>query len=195
MLGGTRGLGRAVALLAHGAGHTLTVLARNVADLGAQAMGVRMVIGDVTDAVDVERAIAGHDAVLWAVRPAPVRHGADAFEAGIPFVVAAMREHRVRRLVCVSCGPALSARGRFTFRRAMADPGQDLREAPVRTSALDWTLVRTATLTQAPATRRCRVLEPDTVRAPRIARADVAAFLVTELERSGYLRKTVLLAG
>lgn len=195
VLGGTRGLGRAVALLAHGAGHTLTILARRAADLGAPTTGVRMVIGDVTDPVDVERAVAGHDAVVWTVRPAPVRRGADAFEAGIPLVVAAMQARGVPRLLCVSCGAPLTARARFTFRRTDADPGQDLREAPVRASGLAWTLVRTAVLTGGPATGVYRVLGPGAVRAPRIARADVAAFLVAELARADHVRRTVLLAG
>lgn len=194
VLGGTRGLGRAVTLLAHGAGHTLTVLARHAADFGTLT-GVRMVMGDVGDTDDVERAVAGHDAVVWAVRPAPVRHGADAFEAGIPRVVAAMRAFGVRRLLCASCGTSPSARARFTFRRADAEPGQDLREDPVRTSGLDWTLVRTAVLTNAPATGLYRVLEPGATRAPRIARADVAAFLVAEMARGDYVQRTVLLTG
>ena len=194
VLGGTRGLGRAVTLRAHAAGHTLTVLARHAAELPAATTGVRMVIGDVTDAADVERAVAGHDAVVWTVRPAPVRRGADAFEAGIPLVVAAMREHRVHHLLCVSCGATLSARARFAFRRAAAGPGQELREGPVRASTLAWTLVRTAALGNGPATGRYRVLEPSAVRTPRIARADVAAFLVAELAQRQYVHRTVLLA-
>lgn len=194
VLGGTRGLGRAVTLLAHGAGHTLTVLARRVADFGPLT-GVRTVLGDVTDAADVERAVADHDAVVWAVRPVAVRHGADAFETGIPLVVAAMREWGVRRLLCVSCGPAPSVRERLAFRRADPDSGQDLRESPVRDSALDWTLVRTGALTDGPATGSCRVLEPGAARAPRVARADAAAFLVARIAQADYVRRTVLLTG
>ncbi|MFO1412507.1 MAG: NAD(P)-binding oxidoreductase [Burkholderiales bacterium] len=195
VLGGTRGLGHAVGLAALAAGHTLTVLARHAADLGEPAVGVRMVIGDVTDAADVERAVAGHDAVVWAVRPAPVRQGADAFETGIPLVVAAMRGHGVRRLLCVSCGAGRSARARFTFRRVEPASGLDLREAPVRGSGLAWTVIRTAALTNGPAAGAPQVLEPSVLRPPRVARADVAAFIVAELAQSAHLRRTVLLAG
>jgi uncharacterized protein YbjT (DUF2867 family) len=201
VLGGTAGLGRAVTLAAHAAGLTITVLARRAADFGPSATGIRLVIGDVTDAADVERAVAGHDAVVWAVRPVPVRHGADAFEAGIPLVVDAMRRHRVARLVCVSCAaPPRSARERFSPsrlapRRPASTTAQDLREAPVRTSGLVWTLVRTGTLTNGIATGLYRLLEPEAARGGRVARTDVAAFVVACLADPEQGRRTVLVAG
>jgi putative NADH-flavin reductase len=202
ILGGTGGLGRAVTLAGHRAGHTLTVMGRHAAGFAPPIVGVRMVLGDVRDAHDVERAIAGQDAVVWSVRAAPVKHGADAFEAGIPHLLAAMREHGVRRLVCVSCTVrARTARERFLRPRlrGAGDPGapeahHDLREAPVRDSGLDWTLVRPAALTNAHGTGRWRVATAQAdLRGKRIARTDVAAFIVENLSAAAYLQQTVVL--
>jgi putative NADH-flavin reductase len=203
ILGGTGELGRALVVAAHRAGHTITVMARNAAGFVPPVVGVRMVVGDARDATDVERAVAGQDAVVWAVRVVPVRHGADVFEAGIPHVVAAMREHRVRRLVCISCAEApRTARERFSpsrfarLGRAAAPPRHDLREAPVRDSDLDWTIVRPAGMTNRHATGLYQALATtEGLRTKRIPRADVAAFIVENLGDPEFVHRTVALTG
>jgi uncharacterized protein YbjT (DUF2867 family) len=203
VLGGTGGLGRAVVLAAHRSGHTITVMARDAAGFAPPIVGVRMVLGDVTDAHDIERAVAGQDAVVWTVRAAPVKHGADAFESGIRHVVAAMRTHGVPRLVCVSCSEGeRTTRERFLPMRLPRARGrsrspehQDLREAPVRDSGLAWTIVRTATLAYGPATGLYQTLDGPAPRMQRIPRADVAAFIVENLADPEFVHRTVLLAG
>jgi len=152
---------------------------------------------------DIERAVAGQDAVVWSVRPAPVKHGADAFESGIRHLVAAMSAHRVARLVCVSCTEIeRTPRERFlpvrlarAHTRSRTPEHQDLREAPVRDSGLAWTIVRTAALGHGPATGLYRTLDAAAPRMKRIARADVAAFIVESLADPGFVHRTVLLAG
>ncbi len=96
---------------------------------------------------------------MWTRARRPVRHGADAFEAGIPHLLAAMREHGVRRLVCVSCTVPRAHRDASAFLRpraasAPATPGapdahHDRAKRRCATAAVDWTIVRPAALTNA----------------------------------------------
>ena len=67
VIGGTRGIGRQVVAAAHAAGHELTLLARNAERISLPVTGVRVVAGDAGDADDIERAVAGQDAVVWTV--------------------------------------------------------------------------------------------------------------------------------
>ncbi len=122
VVGGTRGLGRAVVSAAHAAGHTLTVLSRHAADFAAPVSGVRVVVGDAGDGDDVERAVAGQQAVVWTVSAGAGGAGAFVASRGAAFVLAAMARHGVRRLVCVTCGGAGSAGRGGLVRGRLATP-------------------------------------------------------------------------
>jgi putative NADH-flavin reductase len=203
VIGGTRGLGQAVVRAAYEAGHTLTVLARHAAELEAPVTGVRMVVGDVGDAADVERAVAGQDAVVWTVGVAPTRRPVHVFSRGTQFMLASMERFGVRRLLCVTGVGAGDSKGQGGFlqaaimrpllRRTIFED-KDRQEAQIRASSLDWTIVRPAPMSDGPATGNyaARVL-PDIALARRIRRADVALFIIRNLAASEYLRKSVLL--
>ena len=77
IIGGTRGVGRAVIVAAHAAGHELTLLARNAERISLPVTGVRVVAGDAGDAADIERAVAGQHAVVWTVGIGPTRQPVD----------------------------------------------------------------------------------------------------------------------
>ncbi len=203
VIGGTRGLGLAVVRAAFEAQHTLTVLARHVGDFEAPVNGVRMVVGDAGDAADVERAIAGQDAVVWAVGVAPTRRPVHVFSRGTQYMLASMERFGVRRLLCVTGVGAGDSKGQGGFlQAAIMQPllrrtifeDKSRQEAQIRASALDWTIVRPAALADGPATGACAAhVLPDVAVARRIRRADVAAFIVGNVDASRYLRKSVLL--
>lgn len=197
VLGGTRGLGRAVVAAAHAAGHTLTVLARHPGELDAAVSGVRMVVGDVADALDVERAMIGQEAVVWSVRARGKRELAVTYSRGMHGVLAAMAALQVRRLLCVTGAaparrlPLVSA----SLVRAWTEETERL-EGQVRASAVDWTIVRAAPLTDRDATGLYQALPQAPIGRPRaIARGDVAAFVVDNLASPDHLRATVYLSG
>lgn len=205
VIGGTRGLGKAVVRAAFEAEHTLTVLARHAGELEAPVSGVRMVMGDVGDAADVERAVAGQDAVVWTVGVAPTRRPVHVFSRGTQYMLASMERFGVRRLLCVTGMGTGDSKGQGGFlQAAIMQPllrrttraDKHRQEAQIRASALDWTIVRPAALTDGPATGTytARVL-PDVAIARRIRRADVAAFIVRNVGATEYLRQSVLLTG
>jgi putative NADH-flavin reductase len=204
VIGGTRGLGRAVVVAAHAAGHTLTVMARNAAAFAEPVSGLRMVVGDASDADDVARATADQDAVAWTVGSAGTRREVHVFSRGTQHLLAAMQRHGVRRLVCVT-GSAVSAHpdGRALLssrirpllsKAVVADKAR--QEALIRDSAIDWILVRPAALSRTKPTGLYQTLTtPPEGRVKRISRADVAEFIVENLEAPEYVRRTVMLTG
>jgi putative NADH-flavin reductase len=203
VIGGTRGIGKAVVLAAHFAGHTITVMARHAAGFAGSVTGVRMVIGDAADATDVDRATAGQNAVVWAVGVALIRRPVQVFSRGTQFLLAAMDRHNVRRLICVTGIGAGDSKGHggFLYDRIVQPmfmksiyDDKDRQEAQIRDSALDWTIVRPAALSNGPATGLYQTLTlMQDVRARRVPRADVADFIVANLSAPEFVRQTVLL--
>jgi putative NADH-flavin reductase len=190
--------GRTGRLLVEGAlerGHDVTALIRAPDKLGALRERLRIVQGDVLDGGAVSDAVDGAEAAIVTLADTPDSRGpAQAAAQGTLNVVRSMQRYSVRRLVVLSSAsvappgepghPGLFAR--------LLDPGSrngavaDLRrmEISVRQSELDWTLVRAAPLVDGPARGAYRG-EPgySLLGGAKIARADVAAFLLDELER------------
>ena len=203
VIGGTRGTGREVVAAAHAAGHELTLLARNAERISLSVTGVRVVVGDAGDADDIERAVAGQDAVVWTAGVGPTWRPVHLFSRSTQFLLAAMAKHRVRRLVCVTGIGAGDSRGHggFFYDRIVQPlflktvyEDKDRQEAMLRGSDLDWTIVRPGTLTNGPATGLARALtDLSGVTAGKVSRADVAAFIVEHLQTGEFRRTAVLL--
>ena len=205
VIGGTRGLGRAVVAAAHRSGHALTAMARNAAGFAGSVTGVRMMLGDAADVADLDRAVAGQEAVVWTVGVKPTRRPIHVFSRGTQFLLAAMERHQVRRLICVTGVGTGDSRGQGGFLHDhIVQPlllqstydDKDRQEAQIRASRVDWTIVRPAAMTDGPATGLYQTLtHSDSMRARRIARADVAAFIVENLAAPDFVHQTVLLCG
>jgi uncharacterized protein YbjT (DUF2867 family) len=197
VLGGTGPLGRLVVEQALSAGHHVTVLVRTPGRLAPHPR-LREAVGDVLDPEAIAAAAGGHDAVISALghsRPSP--HGRDLHPA-VPPLIDALRAAGVSRLIWVSSHSIGDSRGHsgllferivIPLRRLRAEfADKERQEALIAASDLDWTIVRPARLTNAPATGRVRA-QPRlrlTIR-DSISRADVAAFLLHELHRGEHL--------
>lgn len=202
VIGGTRGIGREVVAAAHAAGHELTLLARNAERISLSVTGVRVVVGDAGDADDMDRAVAGQDAVVWTVGVGPTRRPVHLFSRSTQFLLAAMAKHGVRRLICVTGIGAGDSRGHggFFYDRILQPlfmgtvyEDKDRQEALLRASDVDWTIVRPGALTNGPATGLVRALTNlEGVTAGKVSRADVAGFIVEHLA-TGDFRKTAVL--
>lgn len=202
--------GRTGRLIVAGAlqrGHEVTAFARTPEALGDLAPRcARVVRGDVVDRVMIAEAVSGREAVIYAVGPAPGESSAIAAD-GVLRVVRVMQKYGVRRLIALSATGVVaevdevprSFLARLFRPRGTesVDPG-DLRrmEVTVRQSELDWTLVRPSRLTDGPATGLYRAgpghVLPD---ARPIARADVAAYVLDQLETDLNVQHAVALSG
>jgi uncharacterized protein YbjT (DUF2867 family) len=71
---------------------------------------------------------------------------------------------------------------------------KDVQERIIRNSKIQWTITRPGILTHGPITGAYRVLDdPDDWRSGCISRADVADFLVKQIDDDQYLGKTPVL--
>ena len=149
--------------------------------------------GDPTDRLAVGDAVAGRDAVVYAVAPSGGRRRDGVVAAGALATVRAMSDLRVRRLVCVSSA-GISAQadpdGGWWYEHVVkplfrSGAAAELRqmEVTVRQSGLDWTIVRPARLVEGPAQHSWRAGPGYGVpHGAKIAYADAAAFVVAQLD-------------
>ena len=150
----------------------------------------------------------GVDAVIQTlgVSPTPdlIFTGTHLFSAATRVLVRAMEASAVRRLICVTGFGAGDSRGRggilynaafcLFVGRIYAD--KDVQERIIRRSRLDWTIVRPTILTNGPRTGAYRVLvDPRDWSSGFISRADVADFLVKQIDDLSLLRQTPALTG
>lgn len=186
VVGGSKGTGAHLALLARDAGHEVTVLSRS----GAAPEGVRAEAGDATNPAAVAAAITDADAVVVTVGGAKgVRHQRAQVTRA---VIAAMQQTSVRRLVVQSSlgagdsGSQMPAALRLVMKVALAGPlaDHDEQERAVTASGLDWTVVRPTGLTDKAPLGRWRALQVSDPGAlgGTIPRADLAAFLLQVLQ-------------
>ncbi len=198
IFGATGTLGRHLVTNALQTGHHVTAFARRPDALDISHPSLTRVAGDVLDRDAVAAAIPGHDAVLIALgsgRKGGVR--AD----GTQHVIEAMKQAGLSRLICLSTLGAGDSRPllNFFWKRIMfgmllapAYADHQAQEALVRKSGLDWTIVRPGAFSDGPATGDYRHGFPATAKnlALKISRADVAGFMVRQLQDMSYLRQT-----
>ena len=203
IIGASRGIGRQLLEQALKAGHLVTAMARHPENLPRQQEGLQTVAGDILDASRVQQAVAGQEAVCLTIGVGVTIKPVTVFSQGTKNVLAAMAEHGVRRLVCVTgIGAGDSAgHGGLLYDRLFKPlllktiyEDKDRQEALIRASDTDWTIVRPGFLTNGPLTENYRVLtDLWGITADKISRADVAHFMLEELSAPRYVGQTPLL--
>jgi putative NADH-flavin reductase len=213
IFGATGRTGLQLVAQALAAGHEVTVLARRpeklavgdgqklaVGDGQKLAVGdgqLTIVQGDVTDAGRVAEAVAGAEAVLSVLGPTSNKPEY-LVSQGMGHIIAAMKAHGVRRLV-VSAGAGVADPGddpqlfhkvvgllvRTLSRHVYEDMVRTV--ATVRSSELDWTIVRVPMLTDDPPTGKWKVGYVGRGPGARLSRADLAAFMLAQATDDRYL--------
>ena len=212
IFGPTGGTGRRLVERAIAEGHDVTAFARNPSKVAARHERLNVVVGDAFDPASVREAVAGNEAVICVLgsrtpsNPLHPRRPGDpngVTSAGTENIIAAMKEHGLRRLVCQTAWGVGDSRqdpgfaGAF-FMNVLVPPllrdeyaDKEAQEKIVAESDLDWVIVRPMILTNGPWTNDYRTdvnLKPG--RRPYISRADVAAFLLNQLTDDTFVRKT-----
>jgi putative NADH-flavin reductase len=199
ILGATGGTGRALVEQARARGHHVTALVRSPQKLGASRESVTVRQGNPLNARELRAVLPGHDAVLSVLGP-PGPGATTIFRDSGRSLVEAMRDAGPSRLLVVSVAALFEDAGllvalfrRTLLRNIVVDAAAMERE--VIGSGLDWTIARPPRLTNGSLTRRYRVAEG---RLPRggfsVSRADVAHFLLDELEERRHVHEIVGLA-
>ena len=203
VLGATGGTGRLIVSQALARGYQVTALVRSP-EKGAELKGVKLAIGDARDTAALRQALKGQDAVISSLGtpPSPFKE-VTLLSSATKALVDAMQAEGVSRLVAITgIGAGNSAgHGGFAFdhlilplllRNVYADKNR--QEAVIRQSGLDWTLVRPMVLNDKEPKGAVRALEDlSLVHGGTIARADVASFVLDQLETGTWLRRSPLI--
>ena len=203
IVGATRGIGRQLLEQALVSGHAVTALVRNPQRLAIQHERLKVIKGDILDSDSVARAMAGQDAVCCTIGVKAPWIRVTVFSEGTKNLLQAMNKTGVKRLICVTGIGAGDSKGHggflydYIFLPLLLKPiyaDKDRQESLIKASNVDWTIVRPGFLTNGPLTKNYRKLTDMTeVTAGWISRADIAHFILEELESKQYLRQTPLL--
>lgn len=202
ILGATGGSGRQLVNQALERHHRVTAFVRSPEKLGAARDGLTVIQGDVRSPDGMSAALRGHDAMLSALGPpGPSRNTITSDSART--TVAAMQATGVRRLLVVGVAALFPGVGMFgrllrnTLLRNIADDSAEM-ERIVKATRLDWTIVRPPRLTNGPRREHYGVsndhLPPGAGGNATISRADVAHFMLDEVEQPAHIRRVVGIA-
>ncbi|MEV0589323.1 NAD(P)H-binding protein [Nonomuraea sp. NPDC050310] len=184
-------------------GHSVTALVRDPAKLPVRGAGLTVVQGDVLDRDALGHLVKGADAVVSALGPnggQPQLHTRTAQS-----LIQLMQATGPRRFVGVS-GAGVDAPGdqkstgakviSFLIQRLGGDTAKDkpAELALWLSSGLDWILVRPPRLMDGAATGRIEHHAHRSTASTKIARADLAAFVVEVVEQGMYAQQAPFVA-
>jgi putative NADH-flavin reductase len=198
IIGATGGTGLRVTSQAVERGHSVTAFVRSSQKLGSLLDRVAVHEGDPRNVADLRDMLPGHDAVISTLGPAGVGP-TTILRAAAESTVAAMQAAGVRRLLVVSAAVLfddLGIAGRLLRRTLLRNVGDDsiAMERIVMASALDWTIARPPRLTNGPRTGHYDVENrhlPGRSAFASISRADVADFLLGEIQHNAHIHEIV----
>ncbi|MBL7834243.1 MAG: SDR family oxidoreductase [Cyclobacteriaceae bacterium] len=200
IFGATGSLGVHLVSQALEAGHSVTVVTRNANKLSSLTDSRLTVIqGDVRNEADVEKAITGKEAVLCALGDGA---SGKIRATGTANIIRAMEKTNCRRLICqTTLGMGESWNNlNFFWKRIMfgfflkkAFQDHQQQETYVQASQLNYTLVRPSAFTDDEISTAYRINFDSTEQnlKLKISRADVAAFMLKQLESDAYHRQAV----
>jgi uncharacterized protein YbjT (DUF2867 family) len=164
------------------------------------------IAGDALEMATVKRALSGVDVVIQSLGVSagleivlkPTRF----FSTATRVLVSAMEEAQIKRLICVTGFGAGDSRGYGGFLYSAAFclllgrmyDDKSVQERIVRSSELDWVIVRPVILTNGPKTTTYRALvDPCGWTFGFISRANVANFLIKQIDDDAFLHKAPVL--
>jgi putative NADH-flavin reductase len=199
ILGATGGTGLRLVSQALEAGNEVTAYVRDAAKLEVKHERLRVVVGPIVDeARPFREAMTGQDAVISTLGRGLSLQSEHVIERCVPPMLSAMKAHGVGRLIFTSAigvGDAYSEApllSKLVIRVLLKDiyPDKLIGENLVRNSDLEWTIVQPAGLTNGRLTRRYRAAEHLRHRmVATISRADLAHFLLSQLDDRTYVRR------
>ncbi|CAN5908989.1 NAD(P)H-binding protein [soil metagenome] len=179
--------------------YEVKALVRTPAKLGLQHPNLVVVQGDVLNPADVEKTVQGTDLVVslfGQVKGSPKNLQTE----GTRHIVEAMKKHGLRRILSLSGGglpypkdqPKLPDHLiRLLMRVAVPDLLKDAKEHAevLRQSGLDWTIVRGPMLTDREQKGQYRVGWVGVNASTQIGRADLADFILQQVEEDRFVHQ------
>ncbi len=204
VFGASGGTGQQVVRQALAAGHVVTAFVRDRHALSISDERLRVVTGDTTrDPARIAEALRGQDLAVSALGRRNTLSSDHLIERSMRTIVPQMVEAGVRRFILVSAFGVGESRHqaplipRIMYRILLSDIFADKQagEDFVRQSRLAWTIVQPALLTDGPLTGYYRAGEHLELRGlPKISRANVAHFVLTEAQSGAFAGRTAAIS-
>jgi nucleoside-diphosphate-sugar epimerase len=213
VVGATGGSGRAAVEKLLAEGHQVTAFSRSGADVFTPHLELRRVQGDVMELESVERAMAGHEAVvvtlgitenplrvrLWGPERTPI----DVRSTGTRNVMTAMRRHGVRKLVVQTTYGVGETRDRLgfvdrLFFRLVLKPqiaDTELQNSAVTESDFDWVLVQPVHLTDEPSDDMPFVSSKGETAKMKVSRQSLGRVLARAVTEPTFARSSLAVSG
>ncbi|MFZ9387969.1 MAG: NAD(P)-dependent oxidoreductase [Chitinophagaceae bacterium] len=209
IIGGTGKTGQELIKQALERGHTLTVLVRSPEKIKSMDTRVQIFKGDVLDHASLPQAMAGQEAVLSALGHKKWIIRSTILSEGTKNIINAMQKHSVSRFICISSLGVNDSKFRmglyytlfvipFLLFYYFKDKAKQERQ--IQESSLKWTIVRPGHFLPAWMVRIFHGKERGRYRTgekignlfltPVISRADVAHFMLEQLENDIYIHRT-----
>ncbi|MGL4610018.1 MAG: NAD(P)-dependent oxidoreductase [Trueperaceae bacterium] len=197
IFGATGRTGKPLVEQALAAGHEVTAYVRNPSKLGVTHQKLTVIEGNLNESQKIVEAMKGKDAVLVAL--GPVKGGSKTImEEAAEVITTTMQKVGVRRLITVTgAGVAQPGDEPKLFNKFMSfmlntfakDVLKDsARHADiVHSSPLEWTIVRVPMLTNGERKSTYRIGKVGVDDGPRISRADVADFILKQVNDKKYI--------
>ncbi len=202
IIGATGATGRELVKQALADGHHITALVRNPGKLKISHPYLRIVKGNVLDNNKVQEVVAGQDAVLSALGHKRFIIYTNTLSEGTKNIIAAMEKQQVKRFICITSLGINDSRFKLgLYYTLFVIPfivffyfmDKAKQEKMIRNSNLNWTIIRPGQLTNGK--RRGHYKHGTDVGnyilTKMISRADVAHFMLSQLNDNSYLRKAV----
>jgi len=180
-------------------GHAVTAFVRDPSRLAIEDEKLTLVTGDVFDAVTVDQAVQGQDAIICALGAGSELKKTTIRTTGTINIISSMQKNNVKRLMVVTAmgvgdsWNTLSLFNKFFFATLLKSSRDDheSQEAAVKESGLNWTIVRPSGLTDTPRTGVYEFGENIPAKTSKIARADVADLILKEVGQNDLIGKAV----
>jgi len=207
IFGASGATGKNVVEQALAQGNEVIAFVRNPEKIDIQNDKLTITQGDVTNAQEVENAVAAVNGVVVTLGASPNMQADIVMEEGTRNIINAMKKHGVKRIIVQSSYAMSGSREGVAFLKemgmgdeqiAMVQPVLDdktKQEDAVRNSGLEYTIVRPLMLNDEPKKGEYRVGETLDIKVgDAISRADVAHFMLKDLTENKFIGKTVTLA-
>jgi uncharacterized protein YbjT (DUF2867 family) len=198
IVGATGGTGRQLVAQALARGYTVTALARDPSRLPVVHPQLTVMQGDVLDDSSIEAAVRGQEAVISALGHRRYFYPTRILSQGTRAILRAMERHGAARFVCetsLGIGDSIGRMGLYYtfFVIPLILPfyfwDKTRQERAIAQSNADWVIVRPGVLTSGAGRGRSRHGRHvgSFLWTARISRADVAGFMLDQLESDAYL--------
>ena len=204
IFGATGRTGKPLVEQALAQGHEIRALARDPSKLEVSQEKLLVIHGDVLNAADVAETLAGCDAVL-SVLGQTKGSPKDLQTVATRHIVAGMKTHGVTRVISLTGAGVRDPNDRpklvdrvfglllATVARSVIQDA-DAHAEVLRQSGLEWTLVRGPRLTEGPRTGSYKVGYVGKDSGTQASRADVADFMLRQLEDDTWVRKAPMVS-